>query len=147
MTVNCTVPPPAYLPLLPSSGQGKVQPSLSTPYRCKWGVHVQVHAFLTLESDGGKWLASCTRCYMAQTESQYPQNRIGGPQSQCGQCEEEKNLLTPDRTQAIDNSACTICNYLIKHKVEVVSVQATKACGAGEVPLHSFLTSELDQGE
>jgi hypothetical protein len=32
---------------------------------------------------------------MAEEESQYPQNRrLGGPQSQCGYCEEEKNLLT-----------------------------------------------------
>ena len=55
--------------------------------------------------------------------------------------------LDPDRIQATDNSACTVQNYLIKHKVEVVSVQATKACRAAEVPLHSFSTSELDQGE
>jgi len=58
-------------------------------------VQVQVHAFLTLELYGDKWLASCTSSYMAEKESQYPQNRrIGGPQSQCGNCEEEKNLLT-----------------------------------------------------
>jgi len=57
---------------------------------------------------------------MAEEESQYPQNRrLGGPQSQCGHCEEEKTL-DPDMIQAIDNSACTGHNYLIKHKVEVL---------------------------
>ena len=95
MIVNTTMPPQAYLHCFHPLFKVKVQLSLSTPQRCKWGVQVQVHAFLTLESDGGKWLASCTSCYMAEEESQYPQNRrLGGLQSQCRHCEEEKNLLT-----------------------------------------------------
>jgi hypothetical protein len=48
------------------------------------GVDVQLHTFLTLALDGGEWSSPCL------PQSEGPLVPIGGPQSQCEHCREEK---------------------------------------------------------
>jgi hypothetical protein len=51
-------------------------------------------SFLTSALSGSEWLTSCPGYFTPGKECRYPLNRrLGGPQSQSGCFEEEKNLL------------------------------------------------------
>jgi len=58
-------------------------------------VEAQCHSFLITALNGGRWSASCSSHFIPSSERRlFPYNgRLGGPQSESGHFEVEKNLL------------------------------------------------------